>query len=107
MTDFIDITTPDGTFHAYRALPRTTPAAAVIVLQEIFGINADVKETCQWLAQNGFIALAPDLFWRIEPGISMSSWSEAEWKRGFELYQAFERDRGGADITATLQSGRT
>jgi carboxymethylenebutenolidase len=106
MTDTIDIKTPDGTFHAYRAQPKVTPAPAVVVLQEIFGINADVKETCQWLAQQGFIALAPDLFWRIEPGVSMSSLNEAEWKRGFQLYQAFDRDRGVSDIAATLQAAR-
>jgi carboxymethylenebutenolidase len=38
-----------------------------------------MKETCQSLAGQGFIALCPDLFWRIEPGLSMSSWSESEF----------------------------
>ena len=53
----------------------------VVVLQEIFGINADMKETCHWLAAQGFIALCPDLFWRSEPGLSLSSWTEAEWEK--------------------------
>jgi carboxymethylenebutenolidase len=106
MNDYIDINTPDGTFRAYRALPAVTPAPAVVVLQEIFGINADMKETCQWLAGQGFIALCPDLFWRIEPGLSMSSWSESEWKKGFQLYQAYDRDLGVTDIAATMDAGR-
>jgi carboxymethylenebutenolidase len=106
MSDYIDINTPDGSFHAYRVLPAVTPAPVVVVLQEIFGINADMKETCRWLAQQGFIALCPDLFWRDEPGLSPSSWTESEWKKGLQLYQAYDRDRGVADVAATMEVGR-
>jgi len=102
MSDFIDVTTPDGVFRAYCARPAAKTAPAIVVLQEIFGINADLKATCEWLARQGFIAVCPDLFWRIEPGVSLSKLDEAEWQRGFQFYQKFDRERGVADIGATL-----
>jgi len=106
MSEFIDIATPDGTFQAYVAKPQVAKAPAIVVLQEIFGINVDMKETCAWLASEGFIAVCPDLFWRMEPGVSMSSLNEAEWKKGFEFYQRFNRDLGVADIAATIETAR-
>lgn len=102
MSDYIDIETTDGSFQAYLVLPSVTPAPAIVVLQEIFGINADLKETCQWLAGEGFIAICPDLFWRAEPGLSLSSFSEAEWQKGLALYQAYDRDLGVEDVAETI-----
>jgi carboxymethylenebutenolidase len=106
MSEFIDVTTPDGGFRAYCAKPAAQTAPAVVVLQEIFGINADLKETCDWLARQGFVAVCPDLFWRMEPGVSLSKLDEAEWQRGFQFYQKFDRERGVADIGATLEVAR-
>jgi carboxymethylenebutenolidase len=106
MSEYIDVATPDGKFRAYCVQPATKPAPAVVVLQEIFGINADMQETCKWIAQQGFIAVCPDLFWRMEPGVSLSKLDEAEWQKGFQFYQRFDRDRGVADIGATLQVAR-
>ncbi len=106
MNAYIEIEVPEGHFRAYRALPARTPAPAVVVLQEIFGINEDMKETCHWLAQEGFIALCPDLFWRAQPGLELSSWTESEWQKGLQLYQVYDRDKGVADIAATMAAGR-
>src|SRR5277367_4414732 len=94
----LTIATPDGSFSAYMAHPQITPAPAVVVIQEIFGINAFVRETCDKLAANGYLAIAPDLFWRIEPGIDLTDHTDAEWKRAFELYNAFDVDAGIKDI---------
>jgi len=47
----------DGAFGAYMARPKTSPAPAVVVLQEIFGVNMDMRETCDELAAHGFIAV--------------------------------------------------
>src|SRR6476661_7860659 len=72
MKDHISVNGHDGTFAAYVATPKTSPAPAVIVLQELFGVNADIRKHCDELAEQGFIAVAPDLFWRQEPGIDLS-----------------------------------
>ena len=98
----VNITTPDGTFSAYLAHPGTEPAAAIVVIQEIFGVNAFVRETCDKLAANGYLAIAPDLFWRIEPGIDLTDHNDADVKRAFELYSAFDVDKGIVDIAATI-----
>jgi carboxymethylenebutenolidase len=98
---------PDGAFGAFIARPvQAAPAPVVIVLQEIFGVNADLRETCRELASAGFIAVAPDLFWRDAPGLDLNAWSEAEWARGLALYQAYDVDRGVRDIAAVVDMAR-
>src|ERR1700723_2658128 len=98
MKDHITIEGHDAAFPAYIAPPKTVPAAAVVVLQELFGVNADIRKTCDELAEQGFIAVAPDLFWRQEPGVDLSVTSEADWQHGLSLNQAFDRDAGARDI---------
>jgi carboxymethylenebutenolidase len=93
----------DGAFGAYIARPNALPAAAVIVLQELFGVNADIRKTCDELAEQGFVAVAPDLFWRQEPGVDLNVTSEADWQHGLCLYQAYDRDAGVRDIKDTLE----
>lgn len=97
---------PDGDMRAYVSRPATSPAPAVVVVQEIFGVNADIRETCDELAGRGFLAIAPDLFWREAPGLDLNSWSEADWKRGLTLYRAYDLDRGVRDIAATIEAAR-
>lgn len=96
----------EGSFDVYVARPPIEPAPVVVVIQEIFGVNADLRATCDELAADGFIAVAPDLFWRDAPGLDLNSWSEEEWRRGLELYQAYDRDKGVSDIAATIASAR-
>jgi carboxymethylenebutenolidase len=98
MTDRITIEGRDGAFDAYVARPKALPAPAVVVLQELFGVNADIRKTCDELAEQGFVAVAPDLFWRQEPGVDLSVTSEADWQRGLRLYQAYDRDAGARDV---------
>src|SRR5271168_1361969 len=69
----IVIASPDGTFGAYIARPKALPAPSVVVLHEVFGVNADIRKTCDELAEQGFIAVAPDLFWRQEPASTSAS----------------------------------
>jgi carboxymethylenebutenolidase len=100
------ITTPDGSFSAYVARPSAGKAPAVVVIQEIFGVNGFVREVADGLAGQGYLAIAPDLFWRIEPGVDITDQSEAEWKKAFELYNAFSVDSGVQDIQATIAAVR-
>jgi carboxymethylenebutenolidase len=97
----------DGTFIAYVALPKTTPAPGIVVAQEIFGVNQVMRDTCDWLAGQGFIAACPDLFWRIEPNIQLTDKTQAEWDRAFELFGLFDVDKGIEDTKATLAAVRT
>src|SRR5271154_3892493 len=102
MKDRTTINGHDGTFSAYIARPEALPAPAVVVLQELFGVNADIREKCDELAKLGFLAVAPDLFWRQEPGVGLSVRSEPDWQHGLRLYQAYDRDAGVRDIRDTL-----
>jgi carboxymethylenebutenolidase len=102
MGERLTITTGDGTFQAYVARPSRSPAPAVVVIQEIFGVNQVMRDTTDALAAEGFLAICPDLFWRIEPGIDITDHSDAEWKRAFELFNAFDVDKGVEDIAATI-----
>jgi carboxymethylenebutenolidase len=100
----IVIETPEGTFHAYISRPATLPAPAVVVLHELFGVNADIRATCDELGAQGFIAIAPDLFWRQEPGVDLNVTSEADWQHGLRLYAAYDRDAGVKDIMETVRT---
>lgn len=102
LDDRIEIKGRDGTFDAYIARPRTLPAPAVVVLHEVFGVNADIRAHCDRLAEQGFVAVAPDLFWRLEPGVDLSVTSQTDWDHGVRLYQAFDRESGIRDIKDTI-----
>ncbi len=104
MKDHMTVEGWDGTFTAYIARPVEMPAPAVVVLQELFGVNADIREKCDELAEQGFIAIAPDLFWRQEPGVDLGVRSEADWQHGLRLYQAYNRDEGVRDIKDTIDT---
>jgi carboxymethylenebutenolidase len=101
MKDRLTIEGRDGAFSAYIARPKTLPAPAVVVLHEVFGVNADIRKTCDELAEKGFIGVAPDLFWRQEPEVDLSVTSELDWQHGLRLYQAYDRDAGARDVKDT------
>src|SRR6266550_6212278 len=101
MKDRITIEGRDGAFSAYIAWPKALPAPAVVVLQELFGVNADIRKTCDELAEQGVIGVAPDLFWRQEPGVDLSVTSDSDWQHGLRLYQAYDRDAGARDVKDT------
>ena len=102
MGDMISIPRAGASFGAYVARPAATRAPALIVIQEIFGVNQVMRDQTDAFAHQGFLAICPDLFWRIEPGIDITDQSEAEWKRAFGLFNAFDVDKGVKDIGATI-----
>jgi carboxymethylenebutenolidase len=104
MKDHVTIKGQDGAFGAYISRPKILPAPAVVVLQELFGVNADIRKTCDELAEQGLLAVAPDLFWRQEPGVDLTVTSEADWQHGLRLYQAYDRDAGVRDIKDTVNA---
>jgi len=102
MGEMITIETSDGAFAAYVARPARPQAPAVLVIQEIFGVNQVMRETADELAAAGYLVVCPDLFWRIQPGVDITDKTEAEWKKAFALMNAFDADKGVEDIAATL-----
>ncbi len=104
MENQMTIKSPDGTFNAYVSRPAKLPASVVVVLQELFGVNADIRATCDELAKQGFIAIAPDLFWRQEPDVDLDVRSENDWQHGLRLYGAYDRDAGARDIAQTIRT---
>jgi carboxymethylenebutenolidase len=104
MTGHITIGLPDGSFHAYIARPVVTPAPAVVLLHEVFGVNADMRQTCEELARHGFIAVCPDLFWRQKPDVDLDVRSDEGWTEGLELYTHLDRDQAVRDVIATIAS---
>jgi carboxymethylenebutenolidase len=104
MDNRIVIEASDGTFGAYIAWPAVLSAPAVVVLPELFGVNADIRATCDELAAQGFIAIAPDLFWRQESGVDLDVTSEDDWHHSLRLYTAFDRDAGARYVTETVRT---
>lgn len=96
----------DGEFTAYRATPAGTPKAAIVVIQEIFGVNAGIRRKCDTLAEAGYLAIAPDLFWRLEPGIELDPDIKPEFDRALGLMGQFDQNKGIADIEATIRAAR-
>ena len=102
----IDAADGSGSFTAYISEPAAQTRPAVVAIQEIFGINQVMRDICDGLAAQGYLAVCPDLFWRQEPGIELTDQSEAEWARAFELYQGFDEAKGVDDLGATIAAAR-
>ena len=102
MGETVKINLNDDYFDGYLARPNGTAKGGIVVIQEIFGVNADIKATADWLAGEGYLALAPDLFWRQERNVSLTDGSEDEWQKAFALMNGYDGDEGVADIQATI-----
>jgi carboxymethylenebutenolidase len=101
-TEEITIKGPDGNFMGFLARPESGKGPGIVVLQEIFGVNHVMRDIAKDLAAQGYIALVPDLFWRIEPGIQITDKTEEEWKKAFDLFGKFDVDAGMKDIQAAI-----
>ncbi|MEJ0017933.1 MAG: dienelactone hydrolase family protein [Acetobacteraceae bacterium] len=96
-----------GSFSAYLLEPGTKPAGVVVLIQEIFGVNQAMRDTAAWVADLGFIAVCPDLFWRLQPGVDITDKSDAEWQQAFDLFNRFDQAKGIEDLKATVAAART
>jgi carboxymethylenebutenolidase len=97
-----DITIPSddgGAIPAYISMPATLPAPAVVIVAAVFGVDAGTREWADRYAAHGFIAIAPDFFWRTIPG-PLNEHIPAERALATERNQKFDRDAGQRDIAA-------
>ncbi|MFZ9394671.1 MAG: dienelactone hydrolase family protein [Erythrobacter sp.] len=104
MTETVSISTLDGaaSFNAYVARPEGAPKAAIIVIQEIFGVNPGIRRKCDSWAAEGYLAVAPDLFFRMKPGIELDPDVEAEFQEALGYFGQYNPDDGVRDIEATI-----
>lgn len=98
----IDVATAEGTFSAYISVPTTPNGVAVVVLQEIFGVNTNIRAIADGFADAGYAAVAPDLYWRQQPGIQLDPGSEEGRTQAMELMKGLSRDEAVADGAAAL-----
>ncbi len=94
------------TFDAYVATPQGGHGPGMIVIQEIFGVNAGMRQICDEYAAKGYIAVCPDLFWRQRPGVQLTDKTPEEWDQAFALYKGFDVEAGVRDLIATLAAVR-
>jgi len=100
MGEFVKLTAADGVeLSAYVARPAGKAKGAVIVVQEIFGINSHIRSIADKYAAEGYTAIAPALFDRMEPGIELS-YSGEDMKKAFELYPKLDPAKSLLDIAA-------
>jgi carboxymethylenebutenolidase len=89
-----------GTFDAFCAVPEDGSGPGMLVFQEIFGVNENIRTLCERLADSGFVALAPDMFWRIEPRFERKD--ESGFGDAMAMIGRFDQDAGRRDITSAF-----
>ena len=102
----IDTLEHDGSFDAYMAEPEGPPRGAILVIQEIFGVNEGIRRKCDRWAGLGYLAIAPDLFWRLQPGVELDPDVESEFKEALALMVRFDQNQGIRDIEASIRAAR-
>ena len=104
-TIFIQAGDGSGAFSAYLALPQSGKGPGLVLAQEIFGVNITMREVADYYAEEGYVVLVPDLFWRQEAEVQLS-YTPDDWQRAFGLYQGFDESKGVEDIQASLTALR-
>ena len=92
----------DGAIPAYVARPSATPRAAIIVVPEIFGVNEGIRRKCDGWAAEGYLALAPDIFWRFAPGVELDPDVPEQLQQAFGYFQQYNANDGVKDIEAAI-----
>ena len=99
----VEVTIPDaGTMSCYMAVPSQPNGPVLVVLQEIFGVNAYIRSVVDRFADAGFVAIAPDLFWRQAAGVQLDASSEADRDRAAVLMRGLDTDLAVTDAKAAL-----
>jgi carboxymethylenebutenolidase len=102
---WIDIHGDDGKFGAYLAVPRSGKGPGILLIQEIFGVNAHIRSVADQYAADGFVVLAPDMFWRQQPRVELG-YDEQDWARAAAFMQKADVAKAQQDIAATAHALR-
>jgi carboxymethylenebutenolidase len=97
----------DASFSAHLAEPAGSPRGAIIVIQEIFGVNEGIRRKVDDWAASGYLALAPDLFWRLEPGVELDPDVPEQFQTALGLMQRLNQDQAIRDIEAVIRAARS
>ena len=92
----------DGSIPVYLARPKVAPRAAIIVVPEIFGVNAGIRGKCDAWAADGYLAMAPDIFWRFAPGVELDPDVPDQLQQAFGYFQQYDANDGVNDIEAAI-----
>jgi carboxymethylenebutenolidase len=102
-TQWIEIDSAEGKFGAYLAIPHTQKGPGIVLIQEIFGVNEHIRSVAEQYAADGYLVIAPDLFWRNGHRIELS-YDEAGWKRAVELMNATDIKKAQTDIELAIDA---
>jgi carboxymethylenebutenolidase len=97
----------DGRFNAWLAEPAGPPRGAIVVIQEIFGVNEGIRRKCDHWASLGYLGIAPDLFWRIREGVELDPDVPEQFQDALGLMQKLDQDKAIADIEAVIREARS
>ncbi len=103
---WVDVASADGgTFKSYLAVPASGSGPGIVLLQEIFGVNRHMRDVADDYAEEGYVVIAPDLFWRLAPRIDLG-YGEADRAKAFDFYKRFDTDLAIKDSIAALKALR-
>lgn len=104
----IDVPTFDrsDSFPAYLAVPQGAPRGAIVVIQEIFGVNEGIRRKCDRWAQLGYLAAAPDLFWRFSKGVQLDPDVPSEFSEALKLMGQLDQELAVRDLEASIKALR-
>ena len=103
MSEWTKVKASDGhELSAYVARPASEPVGALVLIQEIFGVNAHIRGVADGYARDGFLVVAPALFDRIQPGIELKYEGE-DGKRAFELMHKLDLNTALMDVSAAYE----
>src|SRR6266851_9171471 len=103
---WIDVAAADGgTFKGYLTIAASGSGPGILLLQEIFGVNSSMREVADYYAEEGYVVLVPDLFWRMKPGVELG-YSEADFKEALGYNERLDEENAVNDIAATLAAIR-
>jgi carboxymethylenebutenolidase len=106
MGEMITLTAADGhRLSAYRATPPGKPRGALVVVQEIFGVNSHIKKITDGFAADGYVAIAPALFDRVERDFE-TGYAPADIERGRMVRGKLQIEDAVKDVTAAVKEAQ-